>query len=94
MSFKVGDIVEVVSVIRPENQNKIGLETRVLAVGVRFIAPEFGIDRSDGVLTSLNDPGKLFLPYQLRLKRPPSYPDQFTAGDWDLIPWQPQRERA
>jgi hypothetical protein len=33
-------------------------------------------------------------PKNLRLKQPPSYPEQFTAGDWDLCPWQPTREHA
>jgi len=33
-------------------------------------------------------------PQHLRLKRPPAYPDQFTAGSWDLIPWSPNKQRV
>jgi hypothetical protein len=97
MSFKVGEVVILAfSETRPE---RVGDECVIVegpctlplcagghAFGYRVESELWGAPEGSGFW--------LALPHQLRRKPPPSYPDQFTAGDWDLIPWQPQRERA
>jgi hypothetical protein len=89
--FKVGDVCVWQNLRKAVECN--GQETLVIAL--------YG----DGVHTHKNpecvwrvrDPdGKIFgaKPGQLRLKRPPADYDGNQAGSWDLIPWQPKKERA
>jgi hypothetical protein len=94
MSFKVGDVCVVLA--HPDYE----------AIHQKFVGSEVVLTAFLGAPASLEHYGNYwsgkfadgmearFAEIILRLKRPPSYPDQFTAGDWDLIPWQPHRERA
>jgi hypothetical protein len=102
MSFKPGDlcVIEYWN-MRPE---WVGMEVIVSDVppspmvlnrlGVMELTPSDAICvTADWMPEPISGVWQTRAPW-LRLKRPPSYPDQFTAGDWDLCPWQPHRERA
>jgi hypothetical protein len=92
--FKVGDVVEVVQSMR-------GLEGHEGVIVMFLESREGHVEPDKNIRVRLNgiDSGSptgcfRYGPWQLRLKRPPSYPGQHTAGDWDLCPWKPGRVRA
>lgn len=96
MSFKVGDVcvvVECIGWLSPEMKYIIGCETTILG-------PPTMVDGSSGehLRFPCHDPvypntGPFWLrPENLRLKRPPSK-DDFTAGDWELMPWSPYKTK-
>jgi hypothetical protein len=62
------------------------IRSTCLGTGQIFYGPGYRVVWSDGARRIARDTN-------LRLKRPPTYPstyeEQFTAGDWDLIPWRP-----
>jgi hypothetical protein len=96
MNFKVGDCVVVVSVGRASSAYKIGAETVITEISYDPWNPA---DYEDGYTgpkykTTVSDEGKWFQASNLRLKRPPADYDGNQVGSWDLIPWQPKKERV
>jgi|SRR5688572_1868024 len=93
-NFQVGDVVIVVQSLR-------GLEG-IEGTVVRFLEPREGrIEPEKNISVKLNgiDSGSVsgcyrYAQWQLRLKKPPDEPQSdFTAGDWELCPWQPYRQK-
>ena len=96
MSFKPGDIcigvgfrnwvqnngMECVVLTPIANVHTIDPRTNELSFG-----PNHKVQWADGREVWVS-------PLRLRLKRPPSYPEQFTTAKWSDCPWQPHRERA
>lgn len=93
-AFKVGDRVVIVSCRVPENQKFIGQEMTVIEVGCRGWGHITGW-RDDHVRCDFkHHNGYLYTPETLRKIDPPSNYDGNQAGEWDLCPWRPKRERA
>jgi hypothetical protein len=95
MSFKVGDLVEIVSVKLAQNRILIGTFHVIESIG------NTGLDvlkhRNDLiVLAGSPGVGRFLCPEQLRKIEPPANYDGNQAGDWELCPFQPyrQKERA
>ena len=84
MTFKVGDVVEVLRSIR----GFAGVEGTVVEIDcVADIEPEKTV-RVEHVHGKYR-----YSAHNLRLKRPPSEYDGNQAGDWDLIPWRPSTKK-
>lgn len=96
MSFKVGDVVIAQNFVEMPWRNGcegvvIAIKTNLPVVGsvtknFAVLPLAYRVEWSDGKITAQE-------PYQLRLKRPPSK-DDFTAGDWELCPWRPERVKG
>jgi hypothetical protein len=87
MSFKVGDVCEVIGAGSKWGQLYIGTECVVTSE----IQPH---PAGDGHFVRLHDGLRaIFPPFRLRLKRPPANYDGNQAGDWELCPFQPYKKR-
>jgi hypothetical protein len=96
MSFKVGDVCVIVDADDfTDNRYLIGMECEIIALpGFRVMGQGRPID---SYLTMVSDGATAwFMDRHLRLKRPPANYDGNQAGDWELCPFQPyrQKERA
>lgn len=96
-AFKVGDVVIAQNLAELPERN--GFEGTIYDIREnhpvrgsitgreRTLSVAYRVEWSDGRRTAQEA-------HQLRLKRPPSNYDGNQAGEWDLCPWQPKRERA
>jgi hypothetical protein len=92
MSFKVGDVVTVIDCDMGENRHLIGAELVVTGIGASYIDRRTEFFRYDGVKTAVGA-GEAWRPECLRLVPPNKAQSDFTAGDWELCPWQPYKKR-
>jgi hypothetical protein len=96
MNFKVGDVCELIA--SDKWPARVGSFCTVVAVGEFKYdgkGPYFGycVANPDWIPRPAKNRWFVF-GNQLRLKRPPEEYDGNQVGSWDLIPWQPKKERA
>jgi hypothetical protein len=103
MSFKVGDVVEIVGYFHhPERLGMVGTVVGGQAIretiyGEKLLGYQIDIP---GAVSIPGSNGLFQYPAQhLRLKRPPSKDDaepraDFTPGEWELCPWKPNTVKA
>jgi ribosomal protein L21E len=89
-NFQVGDVVEIIGA--PDVVNTWHL--KYIGTTATVIGFEFGPSCSIRLELHDGETGPMWLQHHLRLKRPPANYDGNQAGDWELCPWQPYREKT
>jgi hypothetical protein len=92
--FKVGDVCEIIDSPLHGYGDKPYVGREVVISGPLEFRTR--LMREAHRISGLGNGFEYAIPEVLRLKRPPSEYDGNKAGDWDLIPWSPNKakERA
>lgn len=92
--FRIGDVCIIVDAARfILNRHLIGMECVIEALPGETLP---GVIRPLDSYCSMVSDGQRFWGQAryFRLKRPPQTYDGDQAGDWDLMPWRPSKERV
>ncbi len=96
MSFKVGDVCVIVAPGKPNHGCEVTILGPYVGTVITYDGEKKYVDGYDVSTENLvwsRPAGMAYDRTQLRLKRPPSK-DDFTAGDWELCPWRPERVKG